>query len=706
TTIRFINARKGCNYSDVSEIRISDNGHGMTLSQVKDTWMRIATTQKLREPISASFGRRKTGNKGVGRFACRRLAKRLVLETVAEAPGGFERTRVEFNWADFKPGSTLTEIPCTYEAGLLDQGSPGLSLKLIDLVEQWSESEFNLLRRQILGLSIAKGTRRGGYEEDPGFEVIFDAPEFPRGEGILADQFMDAGWGKLQGRVAEGGDVRLTLAANVIGTKEYHLPKTFHALKGMTFEVAWIPYRKDYWRDTRTLTMALAKQVMDEQSGVRVYLDGFRVYPYGDPSDDWLGIDRDVARRLVTADRILDELASTLGVDPRRWMLYHPRNRNLVGRVQITSSPDLPFQMKLDREGFIWNEACDELVEALRLSLQWMVLHYSRFVIALETQRLREAERAFESQLDKSAGTQPLVIRAVDALYDEAKRAVALLPAEIKEKSASQLEAAHDVIERSLTQTETYLGILRGAASAGTLMFSFSQEVKNLVARLDTHANTLDRIAGTLSPDHRHQFTEFASSLRKTRDRLDQQIQLFGSLAWKTTPAEKKLVSVRRICTEVVQGFQFLIEEYDMNPVTLEIGDELRAGPMHEVELFSIVVNLVSNAVKANLAGNGKNILIQGSKMEEKTVLRVFDDGLGLSPNLREKVFQPLMADPGGDLYEGLKQRIADKDLVALGRGSGIGLTIVRSIVETYGGQAGFVDAEALWKTCVEVVLP
>lgn len=74
-TVRFLNAKTG---GRTGEIQIIDNGNGMLFQEVRDYWMRIATTSKVREPISPKYGRRKTGNKGVGRFACRRLAKKLV----------------------------------------------------------------------------------------------------------------------------------------------------------------------------------------------------------------------------------------------------------------------------------------------------------------------------------------------------------------------------------------------------------------------------------------------------------------------------------------------------------------------------------------------------------------------------------------------------------------------------------------------------
>lgn len=119
------------------------------------------------------------------------------MESTAKIEGttNLEWTRVTFNWDDFIPGTTLTDIPCNYEQKILNDGKLGLTLKLTNLTESWTENEFNLLRRQVLGLSIIKGVRRKGFEEDLGFEILLDAPEFPGGEGLLADQLMNAGWG-------------------------------------------------------------------------------------------------------------------------------------------------------------------------------------------------------------------------------------------------------------------------------------------------------------------------------------------------------------------------------------------------------------------------------------------------------------------------------------------------------------------------------
>lgn len=716
-TIRFINVKGGESKQGKGEIHLIDNGQGMTFGEVKDYWMRIATPYKIWEPISPVFGRKKTGSKGIGRFACRRLARKLILETVAKISGskGLEHTKVEFDWDKFESGTTLTEIPCEYQRKKARKAETGLTLRLTNLTEAWTESEFNLLRRQVLILSIVKGIRRKGFQEDPGFEVIFDAPEFPKGAGILVDQFMDAGWGKLEGAVDKDGNINIKLAAKMIGTHHDRLAKKFETLKGVVqFEIAWVPMKREYLRDTSTLTKGLAQKVMAQQGGVRVYLDGFRIYPYGDANDDWLGIDKDVARRRTAADHILDSVASKLGTDAGRAMLAHPRNRSLIGRVYISSTTRMSFKVKTDREGFIRNRAYDELIQAIRLALQWMVLHYNRFLLLWAAEIVEEAERelrkelggALEKELKGKAIATPLVQKAVDILSLEAKREHITLSEEEKKKLEERVDATGKFIQLSFARAEIYLNTLRVFASTGAFMFVFAHELKDLIARLDTHANTITRIMEKLPRTEKPEFTAFAQSLRRTRDRFDGQVTLFGIVAEKARDAHREGISVKRTCREVLDVFGYLIEHYDINEPLLDVPNSLTTGPMLEGDLFSIIVNLVSNAIKAILAGNGKNMLIQGRKEHGKTVIRVFDDGMELPEDFREEVFTPLTADPDERLYRGLRERIQDEDLAVLGRGSGLGLSIVRGIAEMYRGKAHFIDAEPPWKTCVEVVIP
>ena len=62
-------------YLDVYKIVIEDNGIGMTLNDLQDKWMRIGTESKERDTISPMFGRRVSGEKGMGHFGITKISR-------------------------------------------------------------------------------------------------------------------------------------------------------------------------------------------------------------------------------------------------------------------------------------------------------------------------------------------------------------------------------------------------------------------------------------------------------------------------------------------------------------------------------------------------------------------------------------------------------------------------------------------------------
>ena len=68
-------------------IIVKDDGIGMNFNDFERTWMRIATIDKEENPITTKYKRKKAGEKGIGRFACRRLSKKLILKSVSAKKG-------------------------------------------------------------------------------------------------------------------------------------------------------------------------------------------------------------------------------------------------------------------------------------------------------------------------------------------------------------------------------------------------------------------------------------------------------------------------------------------------------------------------------------------------------------------------------------------------------------------------------------------
>ena len=184
-------------------ITVEDNGSGMTLPTFKKTWMRIATIDKEENPISKKYNRKKAGEKGIGRFACRRLSKKLIIKSVAETEkGNKEELNATFDWTAFTPGSDVDKIPVKYNTKPVDtKTSTGTTLILEDTNEVWNGWDIRRLRNELTEL-ISPITfkseielKKTPEEYDPGFYVDFDCPEFPGKEDALDKTFGSLGLG-------------------------------------------------------------------------------------------------------------------------------------------------------------------------------------------------------------------------------------------------------------------------------------------------------------------------------------------------------------------------------------------------------------------------------------------------------------------------------------------------------------------------------
>ena len=717
-TVSFINAKGKAQQDPNSEIRIVDNGHGMTFKQIKEFWMRIATPNKLRHPISPYYGRKKTGSKGIGRFACRRLAKKLILESVAknEETKKNEYTWVEFNWSKYKAGETLTEIPNEYNTKITRKRKTGLSLRLIGLQDAWTERQFNVLRRQVLGLSIVSGIQREGYPYDPGFKIIFNAPEFEKGRGELSKQVMNAGWGRLQGEVDDVGTAVIKLNAMKIGRVQFELPDKYPDISGTCFDIAIIWRVKKYCRDPSTLTLGLIDEIFDDWSGVRVYLEGFRVYPYGEPGNDWLEIDEITARRLTKIDDIFSRVADNLiGLKERRPLLSHPRNRNLLGQVKVTNLPKEKFIITASREGFIENESIFQLKTLIKASLMWLTLYYAHFLYLIEIDKMKEAvyeleeiksvEEEVTEKISLEVQAIPIINAALNVISETTENISNILPSETRKMYIDNTDVATKVIKESVHHMEKQINFLRTVASTGALMLVFTHESKQLCGKLDTYAGKLDRILTDVEPSSKKELIDMAKDLRKTRDRFENQIKLFSGVTKGLSDVKRKKIRFNKIYKEVINSYDTLMKDFNIKIIS-DFDKKAIIGPILEAEIYSILINLISNAIKAVIANSSHNIKVTLYKTEKGTILRIYDDGIGLSKDSWDLVLQPLVADPEGRLYKALEEKIKFKNLITIGEGSGLGLSIVNDIVTSYGKYMSFIEPEKPWKTCVEVGLP
>lgn len=127
------------------------------------------------------------------------------------------------------------------------------------------------------------------------------------------------------------------------------------------------------------------------------------------------------------------------------------------------------------------------------------------------------------------------------------------------------------------------------------------------------------------------------------------------------------LVEVVRSTVDIVGG--------RVSDAGLELSLDLPSEPLwleaDATRLEQILGNLLTNAIRYTEAGGHVQILVR--RRGEDAVLRVTDDGIGMPPDLLSRVF---------DLFAQ-----GERSLERRGGGLGIGLTLVRQLVEMHGGE-------------------
>src|SRR6188768_233664 len=139
-------------------ILVQDNGVGMTRRQFRDGFLRIAARGKTDgERRSPLRGRRYTGEKGIGRLAAHKLARELIVRSVAvEDPRrmrGSREVRARIDWDQVEKAKTVDRLnrkALTSRTGALESREPsGTTLLLQRLRRRWTEGELAEFIRQV-----------------------------------------------------------------------------------------------------------------------------------------------------------------------------------------------------------------------------------------------------------------------------------------------------------------------------------------------------------------------------------------------------------------------------------------------------------------------------------------------------------------------------------------------------------------------------
>jgi signal transduction histidine kinase len=132
----------------------------------------------------------------------------------------------------------------------------------------------------------------------------------------------------------------------------------------------------------------------------------------------------------------------------------------------------------------------------------------------------------------------------------------------------------------------------------------------------------------------------------------------------------KEVLDLGTIVQRAVEGTRPIIESR-AHTLSVQLPTEpvrLEADP---TRLEQVISNLLNNAAKYTMPGG--HVWVTASREGEEAVVRVRDSGIGVPPDVLERVFEPFVQSDGS--------------LARTDGGLGVGLSLVRSLVEMHGGR-------------------
>ena len=691
-------------YRYPSEIVVRDDGHGMTLEEFKNGWMRIGTSSKESESTSREFGRVITGEKGIGRFAVRFLGKELHLDSFAFDPQRKFHTQLtaQFHWPEFDKTEDLGLVKVPYTLRRAEREQTGLVLTLGELRPDSASVNFNairtasmsvvtpyhaLLRKQTVSATNTGNDHARADSADPGFSLrIVGESSDSQDDTDVAVEVLDnyvlraeveAKNGRLTLRVYRkgGGDPVLNITekvTNVIGP--------------MYGDIRFFPQRAGTFRGLK-VDGRRAKTWVKDHSGVAVFDRTFRVYPYGASGDDWLKLSADSARNireprssLAKKHLVMDE--PTRKSTQLNYMLRLPHPEQLVGAIQVKGQRSREQRgdayglvPAADREGFLQNSAYRQLEDFVRGSVE--AIAYADRELQQEEEQREERELLKELRRETREA-----IKEIEA-NPHISRSVKL---SLVRSLTNTQRAADDFTEIARERQET----LEVMSLLGVVAGFMTHEFGTAMDTLEKAQEKLGRLA--------RRDRSFADDAKELADRISS-LQEFvaysqgyvqGASARPTKPFQ-----VKPRIQQVVRVFGKYADERGVK-LSIDVAADLLA-PLIPVSLYNgITLNLYTNALKAVIAKTGtgrREVAFRAWNEEGMHFLEVSDTGIGIPLALKSRIFDPLFTTTS-----------SNRD--PLGSGMGLGLALVKRGLSAFGGRIDTVDPPPGFSTCFRVRLP
>jgi C4-dicarboxylate-specific signal transduction histidine kinase len=260
-------------------------------------------------------------------------------------------------------------------------------------------------------------------------------------------------------------------------------------------------------------------------------------------------------------------------------------------------------------------------------------------------------------------------IESLRRARDDLRKTVQELQSTNEALQAESLERKH--AEEALREAQAELARVSRATTMGELTASLAHEVNQPIAAAVTNANTCLRWLTRDQPDL-EEAREAASRIVTDATRAAGIISRVRLLFKKGTP-QKELVDVNEAIREMIVLLRGEATRYNIT-VRMELAADLPRIMGDRVQLQQVLMNLIVNSIDAMKEVDGaRELTVKSQRTDEEEVLvSVSDAGVGLPRQQADQIFNAFFTTKP--------------------QGTGMGLRISRSIVESHGGRLWAAD--------------
>lgn len=711
-----------------SIIYIIDNGDGMEQKIVENYWMQIGTGNKEQFHLSDNQ-RIKTGAKGIGRFALDRLGLQTEMWTISKKSIDGQGLFWKMEWEQFDDlektiseiQAELTVIPLhlrkqiesllgqTFDYSQINnfKFEHGTILKVSNLKDEWYSEDIKNVFASLEALIPPR-------ELNIPFQVYFKHIQDIKSYGNVNTAFFNDFDYKVVAKydpeklmvdfIIDRNELDLTLLKRKYSHLYENLSSPFDlkTIEKRTFEYSRSVGKLLNW-DLNEARKALLKEVgsfqfsynyikfnnsrkegypyksinskerratLERFGGIKIYRDSFRVRPYGDPKNDWLGLGfRATKSPAGPGQRIGD---------------WRVNNESMAGIITISRKDNPLLVDKSDRGGLQENDTFALFKNIIIAMIHEFEVDRSRILNPIYLFNKQEEEKRKYEEIQKKAEQLAQII------IEESKSHRTQSEEEQRETYEEFFkESVRNIIDEDKEEENQEIVQVRSLASLGLIVSSFSHELKE-VSNNASEINTLEKIVFSLIPQEKYTTVEFEDTtdifklLKEDKDKVKHWVDYTLTAIRKDKRTRTKLdfgIFFNNLNESWDRIFKRKDIKFKANNNT-DIQYNFKAFEMDMTTIFSNLINNSIDSFEQRKFVADRNINIDFGIVDNKIEIIYSDNGKGLDQAFENKE----------DIF--LAFTTSKKDRMGNEIGTGLGMYLVKSVIDDNNGNIEILEPE------------